>query len=137
MQCVSQGKAGWLATMQVLQRGLRESHQMFLQPPKCECCSDCQRVRQRLAASFQSMAAWYECWEHITSQQLQAVRRGEPPPAMPFPHFELQLLPGVPEQLPPSVDRCFRCQHNLDYYLHKEQELRAEEAAHGDEPVGV
>ncbi len=115
MQCGLTGSAGWLPTLQVLQRDFRASHLVFSQPPDCKCCSDCLVVRQRLAACCQATAAWYDSWEQITSQQLQAVQRGEPPPALPVPPFELQLPPGVPEQLPPSVDRCSRCQHNLDY----------------------
>ncbi|KAL4420889.1 hypothetical protein ABPG77_001230 [Micractinium sp. CCAP 211/92] len=126
-----------LERCQVLQRDFRASHLVFSQPPDCKCCSDCLVVRQRLAACCQATAAWYDSWEQITSQQLQAVQRGEPPPALPVPPFELQLPPGVPEQLPPSVDRCSRCQHNLDYYMHREQHWQAVKAAHGDEPVSV
>ncbi len=101
--------------LQMLQRDLRASYLAFSQPPNRECCGDCLLVRQRLAACFQATAAWYECLKQITSQQLQAVQRGEPAPALPVPRFELHMPPGVPEQLPPSMDRCFRCQHNLDY----------------------
>ncbi|KAL4423334.1 hypothetical protein ABPG77_006129 [Micractinium sp. CCAP 211/92] len=126
-----------LERCQVLQQSFRASHQLFSQPPDRECCSDCLLVRQRLAASFQATAAYYESWEQITSQQLQAIQRGEPAPAMPVPRFELHLPPGVPEQLPPSVDRCSRCQHNLDYYLHQEKQRQAAKARHGDEPVSL
>lgn len=88
---------------------------MFLKPPPTECCTDCVRVRQRLAAVCQACAVWYEASSVRASKQLQAVEQGEPVPAMPLPPFEVQLPEGVPEELPPSVDRCSSCQDLLDH----------------------
>ncbi|KAL4451744.1 hypothetical protein ABPG75_007408 [Micractinium tetrahymenae] len=118
---------------QSLQQEFKASQHMFLQPPPAECCSDVLRVRQRAAATCQAAAAWYKAWEMITIEQLQVVEQGEPAPALPLPPFKLRLPEGVPEQLPPSTDRCSRCQHCLDHYLHLEQELSVPASLHGDD----
>ncbi len=99
----------------MLHRQYQASHQEPLQPRLNECCSDCLRVRQRLAATCQAAAAWYEACSLRASQQLQVVEQGEPLPELPLPPFELQLPEGVPEEPPPSVDRCSRCQTLLDH----------------------
>ncbi|KAL4451754.1 hypothetical protein ABPG75_007416 [Micractinium tetrahymenae] len=122
---------------QCLQRQFQANQHVFLQPPRSECCNDCLLVRQRVAAACQAAAAWYKAWELITIEQLQVVEQGKPPPAMPVPPFKLRLPEGVPEQLPPSTDRCSRCQHYLDYYLDLEQELSVPASLHGDNPLSV
>ncbi|KAL4419500.1 hypothetical protein ABPG77_002286 [Micractinium sp. CCAP 211/92] len=120
---------------QVIHRQFQAAQLNFLKPPPRECCTDCVGVRQRLAAVCRACAAWYEAASLRASQQLQMVEEGDSEPAMPLPLFELQLPEGVPEELPPSLDRCSSCQNLLDHYLAKEQEMRRVMAVSGDNPV--
>ena len=91
--------------VQFLLQQYQTAQHTFLEPtPKC--CADCLRVRQRVASSCQAFAAWHEAFRTGTHQQLQAAEQGDPDPPMPAPPFELQLPEGVPEEMPPSVDRC-------------------------------
>ncbi|KAL4429838.1 hypothetical protein ABPG77_010955 [Micractinium sp. CCAP 211/92] len=106
----------------------------FLQPLPDECCSDCQRVQQRLAATCQAAAVWFQACSLRAIQQLEVVERGEPLPQLPLPPFELQLPKGVPHDMPPCIDRCSSCQNLLDHYLNKEQELQLLAAVHGKQP---
>lgn len=82
--------------MQVLHHQLQATRHRFLQPPDRECCRDCLRVRQRLAATCGAAAAWYEAFDVVNSQQLQAVMQGKPALVMPVPPYKLQLPEGVP-----------------------------------------
>lgn len=62
------------------------------------------------------MAEWYDQWELINTLRLQALEQGHPYPPLTLPRLDLQLhLPeGVPEDLPPSFDRCAACQSRLE-----------------------
>ncbi|KAL4441507.1 hypothetical protein ABPG77_002011 [Micractinium sp. CCAP 211/92] len=72
------------------------------------------RVRQRCAASCEARVAWFTAWEYITSRRLEALEQGHPYPPLILPHLELQLPDGLPEEPPPSIDRCSACQQMLD-----------------------
>ncbi|KAL4424480.1 hypothetical protein ABPG77_006789 [Micractinium sp. CCAP 211/92] len=123
---------------QVLHRRFRATQLKFQQPPLEECCADCVRVHQRLTAVCQAAAAWFGAASLRANQQLQAVERGEPLPAVPLPPFKLQLPEGVAEELPPSLDRCSRCQNMLNQYLKKEEEIRLVVAVqNGGTPMGA
>jgi hypothetical protein len=89
------------------------------------CCSDCMRVRLRVAASLKARAVWYDEWILISTLRLEALEEGHPYPPLTLPHLEVQphLAEGVPEELPPSIDRCAACQKELNEHLHAEQLL--------------
>ena len=84
------------------------------QPPSHECCHDCARVRQRVAASCRSRAPWFEACAFLSMRRLQALEQGLPYPPEILPRLELHLPEGMPEELPPSIDRCAACQQKLD-----------------------
>ncbi|KAI7835334.1 hypothetical protein COHA_010764 [Chlorella ohadii] len=106
---------------------LRRNAQRLLQRLDLGCCPDCPRVHRREAASLQAMAAWHEEWEQVCSLRLQALEQGHPYPPLTLPYLELQpFLPeGLPEDFPPSIDRCAACQNRLEEYLFIEQDLKA------------
>jgi len=62
------------------------------------------------------MAAWHEEWEQVCTLRLQALEQGHPYPPVTLPYLELQpFLPeGLPEDFPPSIDRCAACQNRLE-----------------------
>lgn len=103
-------------TLQAKQQLLRRNADVLLQHLDLGCCRDCSRVHQREVASLHAMAAWYAEWERITTLRLQALEQGQPFPPLTLPYLELQpFLPeGVPEELPPSIDRCTACQQRLE-----------------------
>ncbi|KAL4444300.1 hypothetical protein ABPG75_012037 [Micractinium tetrahymenae] len=103
---------------------LRHYRDIVLQHPGQECCADCLRVRQRGAASYEARAAWNEAWELLSIRQLQALEQGQPCPPLILPRLELHLPEGMPEELPPSIDRCSACQKMLDEYLYLEAGIR-------------
>ena len=72
------------------------------------------RVRQRAAASCDARAAWIEAWGVVSGLRLEALELGHPPPPLTPPYLELHLPEGLPEELPPSFDRCSACQGLLD-----------------------
>ncbi len=72
------------------------------------------RVRQRCAASCEARAAWFTAWEYITCRRLEALEQGHPHPPLILPHLDLRLPEGLPEELPPSIDRCSACHQMLD-----------------------
>lgn len=93
---------------------LRRGRDIYLQPPAEECCADCLLVRKRAAASNDARAAWNEQWEMVSSRRLEALEQGHPLPPLTLPYLELRLPEGVPEELPPSLNRCSACQDLLD-----------------------
>ncbi|KAL4444327.1 hypothetical protein ABPG75_012064 [Micractinium tetrahymenae] len=103
---------------------LRRHWDILLQHPGHECCADCLQVRQRGAASCEARAAWHEAWELIASSRLEALEQGQPYPPLVLPYLELHLPEGMPEELPPSTDRCSACQSMLDRYLYLERSLK-------------
>ncbi|KAL4447520.1 hypothetical protein ABPG75_004739 [Micractinium tetrahymenae] len=105
-------------------RLLRANRDTYLRPPLVECCADCLRVRQRAAASCEGQAAWNEAWELISTRRLEALEQGQPYPPLTLPYLELHLPDGMPEELPPSIDRCSACQSMLDQYLYLERKMR-------------
>ncbi|PRW56998.1 D-alanyl-D-alanine dipeptidase [Chlorella sorokiniana] len=106
---------------------MRRSADMMLQQPDSGCCRDCVRVRLRVVASLRANAAWHEEWVRISTLRLQALEQGHPSPPLTLPHLDLQphLAEGVPEDLPPSIDRCAACQEALDKHLFLERDLLA------------
>lgn len=103
-----------MTVMQATKQTLRRYRDIYLMHPGKECCADCLRVRQRAAASCDGRAAWNEDWELISTRRLEALEQGHPLPPMTLPYLELQLPEGMPEELPPSLDRCSACQGMLD-----------------------
>ena len=95
---------------------LRRNAQQLLQRLDLGCCPDCPRVHQREAASLQAMAAWHEELEQVSTLRLQALEQGRPYPPLTLPCLDLQpFLPeGLPEDFPPSIDRCAACQNRLE-----------------------
>lgn len=102
--------------LQAKKQLMRRNAEQLLQCLDLGCCRDCPRVRQREAASLQAMAAWQEQWELISSVWLRDLEQGHPYSPLTFPDLELQLyLPeGLPEDFPPSIDRCAACQGRLE-----------------------
>ena len=100
--------------LQAKKQEFRRNEEFLLQHPDLGCCSDCVRVRQRAAATSQAMAAWNEAWQLISTRRLQALEQGQPYPPLTLPYLELHLPEGLPEDLPPSIDRCATCQKELD-----------------------
>ncbi|PSC74214.1 hypothetical protein C2E20_2651 [Micractinium conductrix] len=115
---------------QAKKQEFRRNEEFLLQHPDLGCCSDCVRVRQRAAATSQAMAAWNEAWQLISTRRLQALEQGQPYPPLTLPYLELHLPEGLPEDLPPSIDRCATCQKELDEdeYLVLERGARAVES---------
>lgn len=95
---------------------MRHNADLLLQRLDLGCCSDCSHVHQREAASLRAMAAWHEQWELISTLRLQALEQGHPYPPLALPYLDVQpFLPeGLPEDFPPSIDRCAACQKRLD-----------------------
>ncbi len=62
------------------------------------------------------MAAWHEGLEQVSTLRLQALEQGHPYPPLTLPCLDLQpFLPeGLPEDFPPSIDRCAACQNRLE-----------------------
>lgn len=117
------GKLVWLSPhttlplhLQAVKERQRRSVEVMLQRPDLGCCRDCVRVQQRVAASRQAYAVWNEQWEAVSTLRLQALEQGQPYPPLTLPWLEVQpyLPEGVPEELPPSIDRCAACQKQLD-----------------------
>ncbi len=102
--------------LQAKKKLLRRNAQQLLQRLDLGCCPDCPRVQQREAASLQAMAAWHEEWEQVCTLRLQALEQGHPYPPLTLPYLDLQpFLPeGLPEDFPPSIDRCAACQNRLE-----------------------
>ena len=102
--------------LQAKKKLLQRNAQQLLQRLDLGCCPDCPRVQQREAASLQAMAAWHEEWEQVCTLRLQALEQGHPYPPLTLPYLELQpFLPeGLPEDFPPSIDRCAACQNRLE-----------------------
>lgn len=103
---------------------LRRGRDIYLQPPAEECCADCLLVRKRAAASNDARAAWNEQWEMVSPRRLEALEQGHPLPPLTLPYLELRLAEGVPEELPPSLNRCSACQDLLDKLIYYEQTMR-------------
>ena len=80
------------------------------------CCPDCPRVHQREVASLRAAALWHEQWERVYRLQLEALEQGHPDPPLILPYLDVRpFLPeGMPEDLPPSIDRCADCQRRLE-----------------------
>ena len=95
---------------------LRRYADMVLQQPDLGCCRDCVRVQLRVVASLRANAAWYEEWVQISTLRLQALEQGQPYPPLTLPYLDVRpyLAEGVPEDLPPSIDRCSACQEELE-----------------------
>ncbi|KAL4444303.1 hypothetical protein ABPG75_012040 [Micractinium tetrahymenae] len=104
---------------------LLRSRDIYLQHPGRECCADCLRVREQMAASWEARAAWIDAWELISTRRLEALEQGQPHPPLVLPYLELHLPEGMPEELPPSIDRCSACQNMLDRALYAERKLQA------------
>ena len=104
------------ATLQAQQQWCRYNAGLLLQRPDWGCCPDCPRVNRRHAASLQAMAAWHEQWELVLNLWLQALEQGHPYPPLKLPYLEVQpFLPeGLPEDLPPTIDRCAACHSRLE-----------------------
>jgi len=105
-----------LLHLQAKQQQLTRSVDVLLQPPSVECCPDCLRVRQRLLASCQARAAWFEAWALLSTRRLEALEEGRLCPVVSLPCLQLEphLPDGMPEELPPSIERCSVCQQKLE-----------------------
>ena len=95
---------------------LRRCADMVLQRQDLGCCTDCVRVALRVVASLHASAAWHEEWVRISILRLQALEQGQPYPPLTLPYVDVRpyLAEGVPEDLPPSIDRCSACQEELE-----------------------
>lgn len=102
------------ASLQGCRQAILDDAADLLQRPVGECCADRMRVRQRCAASCEARAAWFAAWEFISSSRLEALEQGHPYPPLILPRLELHLPEGLPEEPPPSIDRCTACQRMLD-----------------------
>ena len=102
------------ACLQAKKELLRSHRDIYLQRPAHECCAECVLVRHRAAVSCDARAAWHEAWEMISSRRLEALEQGHPLPPLTLPYLELRLPEGMPEELPPSIDRCSDCQERLE-----------------------
>ena len=83
--------------------------------PASACCPDFVRVHQRMLASLHAGASLLEAWAQQSTVRLQALQEGRPPPPAPPPRLELDLPAGLPQELPPSIDRCAVCQEHLEH----------------------
>ena len=104
------------STLQAKQQLIRRNAEWLLQHLDLGCCRDCPRVHRREAASLRAMAAWYRGWEVISILRLEALEQGHPFPPLTLPYLDVQpFLPeGLPQDFPPSIDRCAACQKRLD-----------------------
>ena len=82
--------------------------------PARACCPDFVRVHQRMLASYKSRVAMNEALARECTVHLQALQEGRPPPPAPAARFKLHLPAGVPQELPPSIERCAKCQGHLE-----------------------
>ena len=73
-------------------------------------------MNRRHAATLQATAAWYEQWEQVYRMWLQALEQGHPYPPLKLPYLEVQpFLPeGLPDDLPPNIDRCAACHTRIE-----------------------
>lgn len=103
------------AFLQFQRPALQRNAATLMAHPSSKCCADCMRVQQRCAASCEARAQpWFTAWEYITCRCLEPLEQGHPHPPLILPHLDLRLPEGLPEELPPSIDRCSACQKMLD-----------------------
>lgn len=78
-----------------------------------------------MLASYKSRVAMNEAAARECTVHLQALLEGRPAPPAPAARFKLHLPAGVPQELPPSIDRCAKCQGHLEDAMYRERKLQA------------